>query len=432
MDNVLKLVILAGSLFMTGVVIFSAVNLTNIGSITSKNLTVYINDKNAAVENAQYTQYENGPCTGSDVVTAIRKYKDTMSFTVNLGDGTVLTDSDFTGGFQNYPSNANYINPSCMFSCILDRSPNGVVIGMTFTEDSSYLATAAASGYVLPEESTASALSDPVLLDSEAGEEAVGDVEVIFSDGSETKKNTEKSISADNIADLFTLYASEMDDIVHNLENFDVETGSEGDLRNVRLSLQNLETKLVNLKEKCKEAGDGEEWQAVVSQTENLLERLKSLQESLSKLEKQMESKVDSSNLWWIGYPVKENVKAVLKDGVLSFIGDGEVSVEGLPGWLEKASEIKSVQWGEVVPVNVDYWFSGCINLTRASLPSSVESANGTFEGCTSLNRVTLGSNVISANGIGANAVFRVPEGSMTQQTFEELSKITDVEVEVF
>lgn len=436
MENALKLIMLSISLILTGVVIFFAVNLTNTGSLIAKSLTTDINDKNASVENAQYEQYANSVCSGSMVVSAIRKYKNDLILSVTVfTNETTTTEITSFDSFQNYPSNSNYINPSAEFDCELIISANGVVSGMKFKQRayvSTYVSTSAnasstQSNLVSGTTGEVSVSTSPFILE---GNYAVDDdVEIVFSEGSES------SSFVTGIANDLASISSRIDENLLILKNFDFDTNSAAELENVHNSMLSLETTLCSVKEKCKDERVGKsEATEYLTNIQKMQSAIKNATAAIEELQSQLQEVQNTENVWWIGYPIQEDVKVELRDGVLEFSGIGEVSLnEELPEWLCRAGEIESVVFQEgLVIENVDFWFTGCTKLREISLPDSVVSANGTFEGCTKLKQVYLGNWIRSANGIGgAKAVFYVPESSVTAKTFESLQKLMSLNVEV-
>lgn len=435
MDNVLKLIIIAVGLIMTGVVIFVAVNLTNLGSGVSKGLADSINDKNVSIENAEFTQYENVVCTGSDVVTAIRKYKGEMTIIVHgySADGSTFElDSSTLSSFQNYPTNSDYINPSAEFNCTLDKSGNGNVIGMEFEQIdyvSPYVPTSfsdySLSSYSLVDEGV-TATPSPV------AKAPKKEVTVIFSSGEEDLENTNDSIVIEDLAKSIAVQASRLDDVVTLLQNFDLENDGEAELNNAFIKLKNLELEIVSIKEKCKEiTEESEELEFVKEQLKIVVKGIEMAKISIEDLREQLKAMEDTDSIWHIGFPVSVEVTAELKGGTLTLSGEGEISLErGEIPWLQQAEKIRRVKVQEGVVIdNIDYWFSGCSKLEEViGIPEAVSSANGAFEGCDSLVEVELPGGIASANSVGNNTtVFIVPEGSTTWQTFEELSKVSDV-----
>lgn len=436
MDNVMKLLIIGVGLILTAVVIFAAVNLTNLGTVTSRGLADSINDKNVAIENAEFTQYESVVCTGSDVVTAIRKYKNDMTIIVHgysSSGSTFNLDSSTLSTFQNYPTNSDYINPSAEFNCSLTKSDNGNVVGMEFTQIEyvpPYVPTSYSTYSLEPEEKPETVAS--AMLATSKVSTPKNDVEIIFSTGEEELENTNDSIVVDDLAKSIAMCASHLDDVVTLLENFDLENDGESKLNNAYRKLVNLELEIVSVKEKCKEEGEGnEEVQRVRDRLKSVVRGVEQAKVSLKDLQEQLKAVENTDSTWWIGFPISVDVKAELKEGTLTLKGEGEISLErGEVPWLKKAESIKKVVVEEgVIVESMDYWFSGCEELEEVrGIPDTVSSANGAFEGCVSLKEVELPGGIVSANGIGeSGTVFVVPEDSETQKTFEKLGEVSDV-----
>lgn len=439
MDNVMKLIVIGAGLIMTGVVLFAAVNLTNLGSSVSRGLSDSINDKNVSIENAEFTQYESVVCTGSDVVSAIRKYKEEMPIVVHgfSADGSNFEfDSSTASSFQNYPTNHDYINPSAEFNCTLNWSSNGNVMGMEFQQIefvSSYVPTSLhghAEESISLLEDEANTMPSMVTSTQFSSPE---DVTIVFSTGEEKLENTNDSIVIEDLARVIAVNASKLDDIMRGLEAFDLEEDGESELNNAYMKLKNLELEIVSVKDKCKEEmGEKEEVREVREKLKAVVRGVEEAKVSIKSLREQLKAVENTDTTWWIGFPISVDVKAELKKGTLTLSGEGEISLErGEIPWLKRAESIERVKIEAGVLVdNVDYWFSGCGELEEVEgIPETVSSANGTFEGCAKLKEVKLPGGIVSANGIGEKGtVFVVPEDSTTQKTFEELSGVSDVD----
>ena len=115
MKDFTELLHIAVGVLVTSLVIAVSVMLFRTGSSVVRNFTNSITDKNAAVEEADYTKYTNGECTGSDVVSAIRKYRDKIVIHVQTRNTSTgvhnFSSSSLDESFQNLPTNPDYINP---------------------------------------------------------------------------------------------------------------------------------------------------------------------------------------------------------------------------------------------------------------------------------------------------------------------------------
>lgn len=444
-----KLLILAAGLVLTCVVLIAGVTLTRVGNSTVKSMSNAITTRNASIDEAQYTQYTNGFSTGSDVVSAIRKYKDSLSVKVLIYKTASTTaeidNDDFGTTFQNLPTNANYINPAAQFSCELIRSASDVVVGLAFKQQKYVSLATPTASISLPYSMTPVAYATNASSIDESSDEvstasdsySSDDLEIVYSDGGSKEQNTTKAVAIENIANAIYDYSSQLDDILKMVDSLDLEDGDDSLLLNALDGLGVLYTNLEAVKGQCTATAVGKD------NVEGLIEDVTEVQLSVSKaeeevkvLQKRMKEKKDSQTVWYVGYPVKEEVKVSLEDGVLEFSGEGDADTgHELPKWLSKAKEIKKVVFQDgVIPVNVDYWFSGCANLKKVvGFPESVESANGTFSQCGNLKSVVLGSKMKNANGIadGVSIKFKVSDRSVTQETLNELSELPDSGIDV-
>lgn len=449
MENIHKLIVLAAGLILTCVVILAGITLTGTGEQVTKSMSNAITTRNSSIEESQYTQYCNGYSTGSDVVSAIRKYKDDLTINVQIytstSGTTTMNNSDFGTTFQNLPTNSKYINPAASFSCELVRSANGVIVGMNFKQ-AKYVSLATSTSPI----STLSMGSDTVSYSSESDmlaaysdaammteEEATafsssGGLDIIYSDGDENSQNTAESSVIENIANTIYDYSSQLDDIVRLIDSIDLDSG---DIKSLQSATKGLETLYSNLdftKGQCDTETLGKaKSKELTNNIENIQEKIIEAKEYVKELEKKMKEKLDSEKKWYVGYPVKEDVKVVLEDGILTFSGSGDINTgHDLPKWLNQAEKIKEVVFKEgVTPTIVDFWFAECNKLKKVSgFPETVVSANGTFQGCDNLTKVNLNDQIASANGIaeGTSIIFNVKDGSITQETLKELSKLPD------
>lgn len=78
--------------------------------------------------------------TGSEVANLIRKHMGAISVQVETVAGGNST-YDSINPFINAKGSTTYVNPTSIFSCKVNRNANGVVSGLSFTEQSSALVT---------------------------------------------------------------------------------------------------------------------------------------------------------------------------------------------------------------------------------------------------------------------------------------------------
>lgn len=102
------------------------------------------------LQTTEYTTYDNGKLSGSQVLNAVRQYMNQEEFGIQVitGKGGIATygnafnasTGEITGGKNTSlapaqdQSNANYINPSGKFNSRVVYDSNGVVRGIVFTQ----------------------------------------------------------------------------------------------------------------------------------------------------------------------------------------------------------------------------------------------------------------------------------------------------------
>ena len=475
MENVLEFVLLGVGLILLSIFIFSAVNLTNVGSRISKSFSDMLNNRTASIVESENTQYQDCTLTGSEVVSAVRKFRSSIIVKVEIC--TSVTDRknlsteheyELGGSFQNIPTSENYINPEGEFTCEVVRNANGVIVGMNFEQKkyvavvpgmvevpspspgsspgggTPYAAGGAFASYPgAPTSLAADSASEPVGVDEQVTQsQDDSSLDVEFSDeqsasGSSASEdnssqiNTEDAQSLQSVSQEVASYGSELDDLIGKVSALDVNC-TPAEVKEVKTSLLRLAGKVEVMQ------GELSEYKLSKTQEKKLNSALTTIAEKVAaalvtatRLEKSVSEGQDKENLWYIGYPVKSDVKAVLKNGTLTFSGTGEASIgHDLPKWLKKAKEIKRVVFGsKVKPINLDYWFTGCNALKSVeALPNSVISINGTFNGCSSLSgSIRMGGEIESANGVfnECNNRITVSTSGKTAKTLRDYLKIT-------
>lgn len=446
-----ELLHIAVGVLVTSLVITVSVMLFRTGSSTIRSLTNSINDKNAAVEEANYTKYTNGECTGSDVVSAIRKYRDSIVINVKTknGTGVVITFSSthLDASFQNIPTNTYYINPGASFTCTITRAANDNITALNFEQTVAVSIVSASihsvsesggtgtgggaggSGISLYSAGSGMRGSAPVL---PAGSDD-DDLEILFSDeengGSETGVEDEASQFVKDLSEAIMNYSSQLDDLVQELNSLDVEETNSSVLSGFATRLDVLSNNLDGLETKCNSAFLTKDLQKKYKgMLDSVRTSLKAGIAVVDSYKQELASLKDSQSVWYVGSPVREDVKVELsEDGTLTFSGKGDTDTgHDLPKWLNRKKDIKKVVFGDKVsPVSVDYWFSGCTNLKTVSrLPGSVQSMNGVFFDCPALSgRILLGDSVSSANALrntgDRTLTVVVTENSKTMETIE-------------
>lgn len=462
-----ELLHIAVGVLVTSLVIAVSVMLFRIGSSVVRNFTNSITDKNAAVEEADYTKYTNGECTGSDVVSAIRKYRDKIVIHVQTRNTPTgvhnFSSSSLDESFQNLPTNPDYINPGASFNCTITRSANDNITGLVFKQTVALSIVSADIHEVAEEGGTGTgggAAHSPAgggvpasysLYDDFSGSPSSDassdeDLEVLFSDEeSGGSYGSEASQFVKDLSKSIMEYSSQLDDLVQELNDLNVEETNSSILSGFVTRIEVLSNNLDGLEAKCNSAFLTKDLQ---KKYKDMLKKVKqNLQDSIDVVngyKRKLARLKDRQDTWYVGSPVREDVKVVLSDdGTLTFSGKGAANTgHDLPKWLSRKKDIRKVVWGdEVSPVNVDYWFSGCINLkTVEKLPDSVVSMNGVFFDCPNLSgRVVLGDCVTSANAFrntgNDTLTLVVSASSQTMETIEaylslDVSKNANIKME--
>lgn len=435
-----ELLHVAVSVLVTALVITVSVALFRLGSATVRNFTNDINNKNAAVEEADYTKYANGECTGSDVVSAIRKYRDDVLIQVQTKNAPGMvknfTSTSLASSFQNIPTSEYYVNPGAFFNCTIIRAANGNITTLKFVQTESVSIVSADINTVVETGGTGTgggAVGTPFSLRSRAASDS-DDLEILFSDEEDsspcnTGTGDEASQFAKDLSEAIMNYSSQLDDLAWELDGLDLDKTNSSVLSDFITKLNALSDNLDLLEADCNSAFLTASLQ---KKYRNMLEKVRDrLQEAVAIVDdykQKLASLKDSQDTWYVGSPVREDVKVKLtRNGTLIFSGKGGTDTgHDLPKWLNRKKDIKKVVFGDrVAPINVDYWFSGCINLkTVKNLPDTVQSMNGVFFDCPALGGYTcLGGSVVSANALrntgDATLTLVVPENSQTMETIE-------------
>lgn len=461
-----ELLHIAVGVLVTSLVITVSVMLFRAGSSTVRSLTNSINDKNIAVEEANYTKYTNGECTGSDVVSAIRKYRDSIVINVKTKNGTgVVTTFNSThldASFQNIPTSTYYINPGASFTCTITRAANDNITALNFEQTVAISIVSASIHSVSESGGTGtgggSGGTGISVYSADSGIRGAApvlpansddDLEILFSDeeggGNETDVDDEASQFVKDLSEAIMNYSSQLDDLVQELNDLDVEETNSSILSGFATRLDVLSNNLDGLEAKCNSAFLTKDLQKKYKgMLDSVRTSLKAGIAVVDSYKQKLASLKDSQSVWYVGSPVREDVKVELsEDGTLTFSGRGDTDTgHDLPKWLNRKKDIKKVVFGDgISPVSVDYWFSGCTNLKIISrLPGSIQSMNGVFFDCPVLSgRICLGDSVSSANAFrntgDRTLTVVVTEGSKTMETIEaylalDTSKAAKIEME--
>lgn len=445
-------IILGATVLILSILILACVSLANTGTSVVNQFTNRVNERNSELDEADYLKYCTDSNTGSDVVSAVRKYKDTVEVKVTIYTDentqstlSTLNEAQLGDSFQNMPTDrARYINPSAKFSGSVVRSANDVIIGLTFTQ-LQYVALNTMNQEAATQHSADN--SNSVSVDDAGSftsnfsrkKSSVDDTEseepsVVFSDEESNKVdsngNNASSSGLKEISQTVTLYGSQLDDLNRSLNSISIDS-EVNDVRKIKVQLSSLAVKIQQSKSELQQyALSRGQLKKYKNSFTVLIDRVNQAIASSDKLIKTIQSHGDTTTRWYVGYPVKTDVKVELKGNTLVVSGNGDASIgHDLPKWLKKSAEIQRVVFNPGLAItSIDYWFSGCTALKHIEgIPMTVKSANGTFDGCKSLTgTIDFGEKVHSVNGIfnGTKHQITVAATGTTRKTFQEYLKI--------
>lgn len=451
MDHVLEMLVLGVSILLVVVFILSATGAGKVAARLPDAIADMVNGTTSDIVESQYLKYCDKQITGSDVVSAIRKFKNdsvTVEVTVYTSASTTKTMStlvEFAGSFQNIPASENYINPAAVFYGEAVRNSNDVIEKIKFRQQA-YLAVAggtALGAAGIRGSSTLKGREGSSLPQEDAVENdgSPRDLDIIFSDeegssGSDDSMVSEKAAYLGSVQSAIDSYSSELNDMVNRVGSFNMEDGDKAVLVDLKGAVVGLKGKVHDFYQECSTTKlmTDRQKKAVLSSLDTIDSKISEAINTIDSLYRKLESYEDSRDSWCIGYPVASDVKATLKDGVLTFSGTGGTAIqEELPKWYSRRKSIKKVVFEDgVMPIKMDYWFEGCVNLVSVNyIPKSVKSMNGTFRNCRSLS----GTLEIKGTGVEGISSFRtcetkpekltvvVKEGSATAGKFEDYLK---------
>ncbi len=427
MDHVIDMLVLAASILLAVLFIASATGAGKVAARLPNAIADVINGTTSDIAESQYLKYCNKQVTGSDVVSAIRKFKDdsvVVEVTVFLSESqtkVMSTLHEFAGSFQNTPASANYVNPAAVFYGEAVRNSNKVIEKIKFVQEK-YVAVAGGAathkggGSVLgsegeTQENIPGTEDRENTAQSQPEEDGATDLDIIFSDEAAASEAgngqdvSEKTAFLGSVQSAVDNYSSELNDMLNLVKSFDIKEGDDSMLSDLKGAIIALKGKVQGFWGQCsasKMLTDAQK-KTVKSSLDSIDSDISAAVADIDALRAKLKKYEDGQNSWCIGYPVASDVKATLVGGVLTFSGKGDTAViQGLPKWYSKRKDVKKVIFeSSVHPTKMDYWFEGCIRLSSVNyIPESVESLNGTFRNCKNLSGVLeiKGSNVAGAS----------------------------------
>ena len=138
MDNVTTIIKIGAAVLITIGMIAIAVALFGMGADVTKNSENDIKNLSQALVAREYDAYNGTKVSGSNVISAIRMYgetgKLTVAVTTKMSSGST-TYSPTVKYSATDPTSSTYINPVGTFSATVAANTNGVVTGLTFTQN---------------------------------------------------------------------------------------------------------------------------------------------------------------------------------------------------------------------------------------------------------------------------------------------------------
>lgn len=125
-------------LFLTVVVVSMSIMIFTVSSGFANDFSQMLNKRSTEFRESGKTKYDGAEVSGSEVVAAIRRYQNELKITViqlnsNGSPKMAITFQGYTS-ILNLPTDWNYINPNAKFVGSLNRSTNGAITEMVFTQ----------------------------------------------------------------------------------------------------------------------------------------------------------------------------------------------------------------------------------------------------------------------------------------------------------
>lgn len=281
MDSAISVFKFAAKLFFAVALISLFVWLWLKGSTVVKTIGNKQTQSSMEISNSAKTKYDGLMISGADVVNAVNNLKSDgvkLSVVVKVKENGKVVEKTMTdfSNFVNLPSNALYINPYAKFLGKVTQNKNGVVSGLTFTQDS-YVARAIA-------------VND----DYEPGAGGNGGVT-----NSELKQSIESFTTVAN--DLTTAVSSLQKVIADTKINGSISTGGGGvssaDIYVLKDSIATLNGTVGSIKQFCDEfdTNHGVDLSVVTSQLAQIQENLSNLSVSPGMTADDVQSAIDTS-----------------------------------------------------------------------------------------------------------------------------------------
>ena len=237
MDHVIDMLVLAASILLAVLFIASATGAGKVAARLPNAIADVINGTTSDIAESQYLKYCNKQVTGSDVVSAIRKFKDdsvVVEVTVFLSESqtkVMSTLHEFAGSFQNTPASANYVNPAAVFYGEAVRNSNKVIEKIKFVQEK-YVAVAGGAathkggGSVLgsegeTQENIPGTEDRENTAQSQPEEDGATDLDIIFSDEAAASEAgngqdvSEKTAFLGSVQSAVDNYSSELNDMLN-------------------------------------------------------------------------------------------------------------------------------------------------------------------------------------------------------------------------
>lgn len=145
----LDIIKLAAGVFLTCILIAVAFSLTNSGRDVYGGYSEQMASTAAKVSESDKVRYDGTIVSGADVINAVRGNSNDMQIKVttikNLEQEEVEKVYSALSTFTNLPSDEGYVNPYAKFLGEIDRTENGVICGINFSQQA-YVDNAVAQG----------------------------------------------------------------------------------------------------------------------------------------------------------------------------------------------------------------------------------------------------------------------------------------------
>ena len=135
-ENARKALFMAVSVFLALLLIGAGISYYNKAQPVMETSNNRIDTVSAQLTNSEFKLYDGTTVSGSDVISAINT-KASSNITVRVKTNSNPSGKSYNSGSYNIKdiTNDNYIEDTASFSASLNKTDNGTVTGITFTQD---------------------------------------------------------------------------------------------------------------------------------------------------------------------------------------------------------------------------------------------------------------------------------------------------------